>query len=106
MTLDNKTYDILKWVAQILLPAVGTLYFTLAKLWQLPAPEEVVGTIVALDTFLGALLGLSSRNYQPATDGTVHVDAGTKEVYAAVTTPTNEAIHRGTITLKVQELEK
>lgn len=64
MKLDNKTYDILKWVAQIFLPALGTLYFALSKIWGLPFGEEVVGTIVALDTFLGALLGISTEKYK------------------------------------------
>jgi len=63
MTLDNRTYDILKWIALIVLPAVGTLYFGLASIWHLPYSNEVVGTITAFDTFLGALLGISSRNY-------------------------------------------
>lgn len=64
MKLDNKTYDVLKWVAQIFLPALGTLYFALSKIWGLPFGEEVVGTIVALDTFLGALLGISTDKYK------------------------------------------
>lgn len=61
--MKNKTYDILKYVAQIVLPAIGTLYFALASIWGLPYGEEVVGTITALDTFLGALLMLSSNSY-------------------------------------------
>lgn len=64
MKLSNSTYDILKWIAQILLPALGTLYFALAKYWNLPCPAEVVGTITAVDAFLGALLGISSMNYE------------------------------------------
>ena len=63
MILKNKTYDVLKFVAQIVLPAVGTLYFALASIWHLPYAKEVVGTITAIDTFLGALLGLSSLKY-------------------------------------------
>ena len=63
MKLDNKTYDILKFIAQIVLPAVGTLYFALAGIWNFPYGEEIVGTITAVDTFLGAILGLSSVNY-------------------------------------------
>lgn len=63
MQLTNKTYDVLKWVAQILLPAAGTLYFALAKVWNLPYSEEVVGTITAIDAFLGAVLGVSSVQY-------------------------------------------
>lgn len=63
MTMSNKTYDTLKWIAQFLLPAAGTLYFALAGIWGLPYGEQVVGTITAVDTFLGVLLGLSSAQY-------------------------------------------
>lgn len=61
--MSNKTYDILKWVAQYLLPALATLYFAVAQIWGLPYGEEVVGTITAIDTFLGVLLGISTANY-------------------------------------------
>lgn len=63
MKMSNKTYDYLKWIAQILLPAAGTLYFALSKIWGFPYATEVVGTIAAVDTFLGALLGISSSAY-------------------------------------------
>ena len=63
MTFSNKTYDVLKWIAQILLPAVGTLYFALAQIWDFPLAEQVVGTITAVDAFLGVLLGISSAHY-------------------------------------------
>lgn len=63
MKMTNKVYDALKWIAQILLPALGTLYFALAKIWGLPYPAEVVGTISAVDVFLGALLGISTSQY-------------------------------------------
>lgn len=61
--MTNKTYDIIKWFAQIVLPAIGTLYFALAGIWGLPYAEQVVGTIVAVDTFLGVVLGYSSSQY-------------------------------------------
>lgn len=61
--MSNKVYDILKFIAQIVLPALGTLYFAIAGIWGLPYGEEVVGTITAIDTFLGAILGVSSMNY-------------------------------------------
>ena len=64
MKLSNSTYDILKWIAQILLPALGTLYFALAKIWGLPYGTEIVGTITCVDAFLGALLGISTMNYE------------------------------------------
>lgn len=61
--MSNKVYDILKWIAQILLPAVATLYFALASIWGLPYAEQIVGTITAIDAFLGALLGISTIQY-------------------------------------------
>lgn len=60
---SNLVYDILKWIAQYLLPAAGTLYFALAGIWGFPYGEEIVGTITAVDTFLGVLLGISSVQY-------------------------------------------
>lgn len=61
--MSNKVYDILKFIAQILLPALGTLYFALVNIWNLPYGKEIVGSITAIDTFLGALLGISSMKY-------------------------------------------
>lgn len=61
--MDNKMYDILKWIAQILLPALGALYFALASIWGLPYAEQIVGTITAVDAFLGAILGISTYMY-------------------------------------------
>ena len=61
--MSNKIYDILKWIALVVLPAIGTLYFALAGIWNLPYGEEIVGTITAIDAFLGALLGISNINY-------------------------------------------
>ena len=66
MKLTNKQYDVLKWIALIVLPAVATLYFTLANIWGLPYGEQVVGTITAIDTFLGALLGISTNQHNKA----------------------------------------
>lgn len=63
MKLSNKVYDILKFIAQIVLPALGTLYFTLSQIWGLPYGEQIVGTITAIDTFLGALLKISTSKY-------------------------------------------
>lgn len=64
MKMSNKLYDVLKWTAMLFLPALGTLYFALSEIWGLPYGNEVVGTITALDTFVGALLGISSANYK------------------------------------------
>lgn len=63
MRLNNKTYDILKYIALIVLPALATLYITLSSIWGFPYGEAIAGTITAIDTFLGALLGISSKVY-------------------------------------------
>ena len=63
MKMSNQTYDVLKFIAQIVLPAIGTLYFALARIWGFPFAEEIDGTIIAIDTFLGALLRISTEKY-------------------------------------------
>lgn len=74
--LGSKYYDRLKFITQIVLPALGTLYFALAGIWGLPSADQVVGTIIAVDTFLGVILSLSSSAYNNNNDrfsGTLHV---------------------------------
>ena len=61
--MSNETYDILKKIAQVWLPAIGTLYFALARIWNLPFAEEIVGSLTAIDAFLGAILGISTAIY-------------------------------------------
>lgn len=61
--MSNRVYDVLKWIALVVLPACATLYFALSGIWGLPYGEQIVGTITAIDTFLGAILGISSINY-------------------------------------------
>lgn len=61
--MSNKMYDVLKWIAMVFLPAIATLYFALAGIWGFPYGEEIVGTITAVDTCLGVLLGISAAQY-------------------------------------------
>jgi hypothetical protein len=61
--LSNRTYDIGKHLALVVLPALGALYFALSQIWGFPHGEEVVGTVVALEVFLGLALGLSNKQY-------------------------------------------
>lgn len=68
MVFSNKVYDALKWIAQYVLPGLATLYFAVANLWGLPHAGEVVGTITAIDTFLGVILGISASKYNKAVD--------------------------------------
>lgn len=64
MKMSNKVYDVLKYITQIGLPALGTLYFALSNIWGFPYAEQVVGTVSAIVTFLGVLLGISSAKYK------------------------------------------
>lgn len=63
MVIPSKVYDVLKWVCMIVLPAIATLWFTLGKVWGFPYLGEIEATIVAIDTFLGAILGVSTIQY-------------------------------------------
>lgn len=61
--MSNKVYDILKWIAMILLPAIGALYLALADIWGLPYAKQITGSVMAIDTFLGAVLQISSNKF-------------------------------------------
>lgn len=63
MRFSNETYDKLKWLCTILLPAAATLYFTLSQIWGFPYGEQVVGTLAAISTFIGVCIGISTVNY-------------------------------------------
>lgn len=81
--ITGKTYDALKYLAQVVLPALATLYLGVAGIWGLPSAQEVVGTIVAIDAFLGVVLQLSSSAYAKSDerfDGSVNVLEQTDEV--------------------------
>lgn len=61
--MSNKVYDILKFIAQIVLPALATFYLAIAAIWGLPYGEQIAGTIMAIDALLGAILGVSTKKY-------------------------------------------
>lgn len=63
MTLNNKVYDILKWVTMVVLPALATAYVGLAAIWGFPYANEVAKTTAVICTLLGALLGISTAQY-------------------------------------------
>jgi hypothetical protein len=69
MTLKTGVYNFIKWVALIVLPAAGTLYAALAQIWDLKYSTQVTNTVLAVDTFLGVIIGISSKGYTPPTDG-------------------------------------
>jgi len=66
--MSNKIYDTLKYITQIVIPAVATLYFALAGIWGFPYGEQIVGTLTAIDTFLGVCLGISTAKYNKSTE--------------------------------------
>lgn len=111
MNLSNKTYDSLKWVAQILLPAVGALYFLLSDLWGLPKVQEVIGTIAAVDTFLGVLLGIQASGYKKANEANagfiqqvgVNPHTGIPDLGLTLTKLPAELLEKKTITLHVED---
>ena len=63
MKMSNNVFDVLRWVAELLIPALGTLYFALAQIWGWPYGEAIVGTLTAIDAFLGVILGISRSSY-------------------------------------------
>lgn len=69
MKINDKLYNVLKWVTIIALPAIGTLYFTLSGIWGFPYAEQVIGTITAISTFLGVILGISTSQYNKSKKG-------------------------------------
>jgi hypothetical protein len=90
--LNDKSYNLLKKSATVLLPAAGALYFALAQIWDLPKAEQVVGSIAAVNTFLGVVLGLSTRAYNKSDakyDGSIEISDeltldGPKQVYSLI----------------------
>lgn len=64
MKMSNKTYDVMKWIAMVVLPAIATLYAALSGIWGFPYGEEIVGTLVAVETFIGAVLQISNMQYK------------------------------------------
>lgn len=105
MTLNNKTYDVIKWIAQYFIPAAGTLYAALSKIWGFPYGSEVVGTLSAIDIFLGAILGISSANYSGEGTLEIHADAeADKDVYTLMlNVPVESLADKDSVTFKVNK---
>lgn len=62
--MSNKVYDVLKYIAIVVLPAISALYFGLAQFWNLPYAEQICGTIALVATFLGQILRISNKQYK------------------------------------------
>jgi hypothetical protein len=110
--MSDALYEKLRFLAVILLPALGALYFGVAQIWGLPKAEEVVGTLVVVDTFLGALLGFARQKYENSDvgyDGHIYLSEGetpdSKTAGLNVTTPASELEGKRTARLKVHKKE-
>lgn len=108
--LGDKSYDFLKKSATVLLPAAGALYFTLAQIWGLPRAEEVVGSIAALNTFVGVLVGVSSKTYHRSDAkyaGEIQIDdtGETKKISLVVNGDPDEIDNMNEATFKVNRPE-
>lgn len=109
MLLKNKVYDSLKWITLIVIPASNALYLGLAQLWNWGNAAEVAGSIALVDTFLGAVLQLSSRTYnnsEQAVDGYlgatgVDPDTGHPNLALTVTTDPKQLLEGKTARLKI-----
>lgn len=107
--LSNKAYDVMKRVVQVVLPASGALYFGLAGYWDLPSPEEVVGSIAVVTTFLGVVLGLSEKQYKnddSRFDGQMVVqtdDIGDKTISLELMADPEKLINMDEIVFKVSD---
>lgn len=111
MQLNNKVYEAVKWIVQVVLPALGTLYFSLGNLWDFPFIEQVVGTVTAVALFLGIVVGVSKHNYiaNHDFDGTMVVDTSddTTDVYRLeLNDEMPTLVAGGTVTFKVQDANK
>jgi len=105
--LSDGVYSKLKFVALVLLPALTTLYFTLGSIWKFPAVESVIGSMTALDTFLGILLGISTKMYNASGakfDGVINVtstDGGGKLFSLELNGDPSALDQQKTVTFKV-----
>lgn len=102
MALSNKTYNTMKWIALYLLPALGTLYYALSRIWGFPYGENIVGTITAIDAFLGAVLGISSSKYKGDGEMVINTEDPEKDVYSLnLNCPVDELAEKDEIVFKV-----
>lgn len=105
--LSDRMYNILKAMVTIVFPALGALYFALAQIWGLPEPEKVLGTIAAVSTFLGVLIGISTKSYNNSDakyDGALNVQdngGGTKLFSLEVNGDPRDLVNKEAVTFKV-----
>ena len=102
--MNHKCYDVLKYVALIVIPALATFVNAAGIVWGMPYTNEITATITAFGVFLGAALGISSKNYEPETHGNLVVTKH-DDVYADFTAEPANLKDGDTIVLKVMKPE-
>lgn len=102
--MTNKTYDILKYVTLLIMPALATFVNGVGIVWGIPYTNEITATITAFGVFLGAALGISSKNYEPETHGNLVVTKH-NDVYADFAAEPSNLKDGDTIVLKVTKPE-
>lgn len=102
--MNDQMYDILKRVALIIIPALATFVNAVGIVWGVPYTTEATATITAFGVFLGAALGVSSKNYTPETHGNLVVTKH-DDVYADFASEPANLKDGDTIVLKVTKPE-
>ena len=108
MRITNKVYDVIKWIVTIVIPAIITLYATLGNVWNLPYVEQITATLAAINVFLGAVIQISSSNYNKTYDGILHVDTVSDEEsdkYLFEIDDLDDIIDKDKITLKINNTQ-
>ena len=105
MKISNKTYDVIKWIVTIVLPAIITLYSALASIWDFPYAQQIIPTLAAIEVFLGVIIGVSTHNYNKTCDGILHVDTSDETVdnYLFEVDDLDNITDRDRITLKIKD---
>lgn len=104
--LSNTTYDLFQRFVRLVLPAIGTLYFTVAEIWDLPYGAQVVATVTAIALFLGVLLTWASSSFEPPTDGDILIQPngdGTSTLHLAPNEEPSGLLRSRTATFAVVE---
>lgn len=111
MTINNKLYDRLKWVVQILLPGLATFIFAVTSIWGLDFGDKIVGTFAALTTFLGVVIGISNTRYlsdENNFDGDLYISessVGLPDIHAALNENPSILRDKAFVTMRIMTTE-
>ena len=109
MKITNKSYDVIKWIVVIVIPAVITLYSTLGGIWIFPLVQEITASLAAIDVFLGVIMKISSATYNKEYDGVLHVDTvndETTDKYLFEVDDLDQLANKDRITLKIDAVSE